>query len=741
MAEHASIPVALLSFAVVLAAAAGCGMAVLRALRIDTDAPTEQFVMGSAIGLGLLAYSILAVGLLGCLRPPILFALVLLEGAVGGPAFLAWARCVRDRIDHGGAETRSSGAHRTARERAAVGQDDPSDTTSPAVRPSAPYSPRLRASVAQRAPQYTALALVLACLFLAAVTLAGVLAPPTGDDWDSLTYHLAAPKIYLAHHRIFFIPYDSHTNFPFTMEMLYTLGLAYGGAAGAKLFHWAAAWLTALGIAAFCRRLSSTPGGVLMPVWVPPLAGALFLGIPQVQWQATTAYIDLGTALYQFLALAAFVYGVTGPDRSADEIDEDLSVDRDTGASPALTPPPALAGGGVRARPHGWLIVSGLMSGWAMGTKMTALLPFGFLVLAGVLWAAFRARSSKPRPASDADALASSTRWPAVAGLVATGILVASPWYVKSYLWTHNPVYPFFYSLFPHSVGWTREAESAYQHEQQLFGLGQGMKALLMVPWNLAMQGWAYFTVPTRQSPPGTFPYFDGLRRGGLSATFLALIPLALFTRCWDRRLTGLIIYALALLLPWFALSQQSRYLLPIAAPLAVAAAAVAANLEADLPRMAAGVFVGLVLFLHVGWGWSEILARSWPVVSGQASQNEYLQRTFGPYDAMVYLNRLPANTKVAMYQETRGFYLNRDYLWANPLQNTLVPYERLKNGADLVWFLKTRLGVTHVLINQAGVDEITRKTTWYRLLKDAIDHNDLVPVFAANEVEVYAIP
>src|SRR5436305_85057 len=137
-----------------------------------------------------------------------------------------------------------------------------------------------------------AAALVLLCLILGAITLMGALAPPNGDDWDSLTYHLAAPKLYLAHHRIFFVPYDSHTDFPFTMEMLYTLGLAYGGAAGAKLFHWAAGWLTAIGIAAFSRRLFlAREGGVVMPIWAPPLAAALFFSIPQVQWQATTAYV------------------------------------------------------------------------------------------------------------------------------------------------------------------------------------------------------------------------------------------------------------------------------------------------------------------------------------------------------------------------------------------------------------------------------------------------------------------
>ena len=43
---------------------------------------------------------------------------------------------------------------------------------------------------------------------LALITLVPALAPPTDLDWDGLSYHLAAPKRYLRHHRIGFIAYD-----------------------------------------------------------------------------------------------------------------------------------------------------------------------------------------------------------------------------------------------------------------------------------------------------------------------------------------------------------------------------------------------------------------------------------------------------------------------------------------------------------------------------------------------------
>ena len=381
------------------------------------------------------------------------------------------------------------------------------------------------------------------------------------------------------------------------------------------------------------------------------------------------------------------------------------------------------------------------MSGWAMGSKMTAIIPFALLVLAAIGWVTRQRprRADRSLTPSPAHPLTPSRPWSTVALLALTGILAASPWYVKSYLWTNNPVYPFFYRLFPHSVGWTRIADDAYRHEQHFFGFGTSLRDLLMAPWDLAMQGWAFFNVPSLLAPAGTLGYFDGLRRGGLSASFLGLVPLAVFTRRWDRRLKWLILYSLALLLPWFVLSQQSRYLLPIAAPLAVAAAVVVPNLEWDLTRWAAGAFVALILLLHGLWGWSEIVQREAPVVFGQISPAQYLRHTFPPYEAFEFINSLPAATKVALYQETRGFYLNRDYLWANPLQNTLIPYEQFTRGAELARFLRSRLGVTHVLINNS-LAEGSESSRWYLLLKDAIASNSLVPVFKAHGVSVYAV-
>src|SRR5947209_4694138 len=151
MTDRFSPAAALLGFAIVLLAAAGCGMALLRLLRADTDSRAERFVMGSALGFGLLAYSVLAVGLLGWLRPHVLLGLVLLQAVVGAKALVDWSRSLL--VKSSSYDGASSG-------------------------PPLSLLARLRAPGVGRAEAGVAVVLILFCLFLVAITLVGALAPP-----------------------------------------------------------------------------------------------------------------------------------------------------------------------------------------------------------------------------------------------------------------------------------------------------------------------------------------------------------------------------------------------------------------------------------------------------------------------------------------------------------------------------------------------------------------------------------
>lgn len=627
---------ALLTLLLSLASCAGYGYLCLRLLGHRLRPDLLQLLCAIALGMGVVAYLVLAAGLLGGLHPGVL---LVIGGAGWWPA-LSSLRQVRKLS------------------RPAPGDAEPAGME-----------------------RWATLLLAGYLGLLALLTLAAALGPLDGLDWDSLSYHLAAPKIYLHDGRISFIAYDSHTHFPFTMEMLYTLGLRFGGAPGAKLFHWAAGWLAALAVGTWTARQEIA--GRNAPAWAGPLAAACFASMPIVLWEMGTAYVDLGTALFQFLALAVLVDAVR------------------------------LREGRPEVAPEG-AALAGVLSGFALGTKMTALLQFGLIGLA-LLWTVARAGTGERRPAFGA-----ALRF----GLL--GLLVGSPWYVKSWLWTRNPVYPFFFSLFPHSYSWTRQAAEAYGAEQGSFGRGKGASEFLRVFWNLAVHGRAFYI---------NFRSLTGDQIGSLGPVWAGMVPLVLWARGLGWKVWALLFYTLASLGIWFFLSQQSRYLIPLFAPLSAAAAATLAGLPTRTLRAAGGVFMGLAFFMSFGLH-APVGLSALALLSGQASEPDYLRATLpGLYEAAGFVNGLPENSRVALYQETRGFYFDRRYFWANPLQHNLIPYERLQTGDDLARELR-RFGITHVLINYDFCRGVEGEK-WYRLLADCIQRGRLVEVFRSERAEI----
>ena len=632
----------LVTLALVLIAA-GAGMAALRRLDCLPEGAVASFAWGAGLGLGMMAYGVQAIGLVGLLRQPILLGWVGLLFIAGLPSLWAWLREL-------------------------------------------PFALRAWRSDVAATGGAGALSVlfIVACLGLAVLTLPATLAPAGGMDWDSLSYHLAAPKIYLQRGAVSLIPYDSHTNFPFTMEMLYTLGLAWGGQGAAKLIHWSAGWLTALALAAWVGERAVGEDGEPRP-WAGPLAAALFASIPLVMWEATTAYIDLGTALFQFLALASLFRAFAAEERS----------------------------GAYR-----WLALAGIFSGLAMGTKYTALLQFGLLGLAVLVFA----RKSRD--------------WRGVAAFGLAGVIVASPWYLRNWIWTNNPVYPFFIPLFPNSLNWDLGMHEAYQREQHSFGLGKGVANLGRALWDLGLHGRAFFIV--QRSLAG-----DVL--GSLGIGVAGLAPLVLLTRRVRREVWWLLAYLGGSVLLWFFLSQQARYLMPVWAAGCAAGALTLAALRTKLMRSLALAFVTATIALQAWLFWPAV-GTAWQLATGSITREGYRERSLPALSrAAEFVNGLPEGTALAMYQETRGFYFDVPYIWANPGQHNMIDYELMDgDGAVLATELRDRFGLTHVLTNRQFWGE-SDKTPWGRAVIDAIRRGEFQEVYrtsysSSRPIIIYAL-
>ena len=224
---------------------------------------------------------------------------------------------------------------------------------------------------------------------------------------DELRYHLAAPESYLDAGRIAYLPHQAMANFPFLMEMLYTMAMALQGTEAAHLIHLSFLESSAVLVALLSFLLIRFGSGASMRMaprtrrTIASIAGVTFAAIPSVTVLGSWAFVDLGSVAY-FLAV---VY---------------------LGAL-------ALVG---HRRPPAWLI--GMMAGGAIGTKYS-MLPLMALVAALFLLLDFRRIMGGYQRASSLRRYAMEA--------VLTAALIASPWMIKSALWTGNPVYPLAYGV------------------------------------------------------------------------------------------------------------------------------------------------------------------------------------------------------------------------------------------------------------------------------------------------------
>ena len=225
------------------------------------DRPLERFVFSTAIGLGVIAYGVFALGCLGLLAMAPITILLIVLGLIAIPGFRDNAEDIANYCKE--------------------------------------LSQKFRGGFFIRSENlfggFSAL-FAFACIGIAVLAC---FSPPNSNAWDALSYHLADPKIYLAAHRIIPLPTQHHSNFPFLMEMLFVLGLLYDSYALANLFHLTMTLLLSFGLFSFSRRFLSDRAGYI--------SITVLLSAPLVLWESTVAYIDLGLSLYIFLAIYSAV--------------------------------------------------------------------------------------------------------------------------------------------------------------------------------------------------------------------------------------------------------------------------------------------------------------------------------------------------------------------------------------------------------------------------------------------------
>lgn len=217
--------------------------------------------------------------------------------------------------------------------------------------------------------------------FFFSFNLIAALAPDLG--FDALWYHLTEAKIYVASHKIFYIPGSLlyYSAMPRLVEMFFTLGLLIYNDILAKLFHFAFGILIFIAVYCFSNRFFNKK--------ISFLAAGLFYTIREIGFLSSTAYIDLGTTFFGLLFTYSFFIWFFQKDSS-----------------------------------RKWLYLSAVFLGLALATKHWAVIFLPVSIL-GIL-----IKEKK-------------NLLPLISFLIIS-ILIASPWYFDAYFHTKNPFYPLF---------------------------------------------------------------------------------------------------------------------------------------------------------------------------------------------------------------------------------------------------------------------------------------------------------
>jgi len=445
------------------------------------------------------------------------------------------------------------------------------------------------------------------------------------------------------------------------------------GAPHVASLHWVFAAATVLLVHSVARRIWGESHG-----WI---AAAIFLSSQTIASIAGWPYVDLTVAFHVTAAFACIEHY------------------RDD-ADPA------------------WLRLAGAFTGFAMATKYTAATAvIGLLILVCI---GGRSRLLYR-----------------IEQFLGIAVLAALPWYLKNWVTTGNPVYPFFFDA-PY---WDAYRAAWYSR----FGTGLAFTAparLLTAPIEATIFGVA-----------GHDPY-----AATIGALYLMFVPVGFIIGRRLRPIRGMAFVCGVAYLGWLAmiagsaLLVQTRLLFPVFPLLAVTAAGGVEALRRS-ERLTFGVrrLVSLVVVVSLAltafglvaeFGDRGILS----VLGGGQSTEAYLVDQLGWHAlAMQQINQLPNGARVLFLWEPRSLYCEIDCR-PDALLDRWWHARRTIGAPDAIAAVWRTEGITHVLLHRsgyefiidAGFDPITPDD---RAALDALIGAHLSPVRMFDEAyELYAL-
>ena len=481
--------------------------------------------------------------------------------------------------------------------------------------------------------------------------------------WDPIAYHLPIAAAALWRGGFAFDPQMVQSGFPLLAEAAALPAYALSGSAGAAMVTIGAGMCVALLVWALADMLSAGTG---------PIAGMLVVTCGLWLWLAPSFYVDVPFAMF-------VIAGVL------------VAIEADNTAKPFV-----VAG------------LAGALAGAAAATKYSGLALALIVLVLGLKTAGAYWRQG-------------------LLGFLAGFTLVAAGWYVRTFVLTGDPVYPFLsHALAPASQ--VRDFATRYvEMTRQWCGGGRSFVDLITLPYRVV-------------SDPRQFCGDPGVAlRIGIVFAIAALLV--------NVRARVVAAVCALMTLFWFATSQQWRFSLPA---LFLYAALVATGVSAAGERLrrigmvalsAFGAYVVLTNWLPALRSQaSSTIVPAYAYVAGKQSAEQYLDSRLETFAAARWLAEHDVQgDQVIALDDVRDYYFPRGTAWANPYYQQVIALDWGAQFQARYHGLAVR-GYKYIVVNtnEAYLGRTPTGVDWNVF---ANDRRRLTQRFSANGVAIYQMP
>jgi len=525
-------------------------------------------------------------------------------------------------------------------------------------------------SVRQRLP--TPFLLATAAAVFGLVTLGPALSYPTG--WDELVYHHVLPKRWLAAGWPAFCPDLPYSGFPSLGEILFWLMAPIDGVIAPRLLTWIC-WALGLGLVyrLLRRRIRRASAAVLTPAFA--LSSTLLL-------ISANCYVET----IQLMNFSALLLALNAGQRAADRI-----------------------GIGGWRKPA----VLGVLAGGAAAVKLTGLA----VTVVPFLWYLIQSRR---------DLLGQKATGGASSIHLSVAAIVVVPFYLRPWLSTGNPAYPYYASWFTNDPA--RLEMSRYHHALgAAFGV-HGLAGFFAGPVLLAFDEQLYDC---------TF--------GWQMLIFLALAVLGI-SLAPRKRLRPFVMWPAAVLCLlyscWFFTAQQARFAIPGILALMPLAAVGLRQLRGKRRQLVLAALASAVL-VSTPWRTAGHYFGSALTVLGVISRADYVNESTGrDYLPLIraIADETPRDARLLLLFEHRGFYLPRPYVIGTPFfqEAGFTPPEPFSDPARIMDLL-AREQITHIVMTNkpTGPDQaatwLDRLDPLFAGLSSCVKEDKLRPIWQSD--------